>query len=442
MKHSNLIVIAALAAAGAASAEVNIDTLKAQVDGLAKTKVTGFLQGRFEYGLDTSVLDTKSSQVQGRFTIKRGRVAVSNENALGDFSVQVQYGEDGIKLIDAYASAYDPWKVVRLRIGSQVLPFGYEVGTWGSSSMEVIERSLFEQSIFAGEHDIGAVLALTSKTDFLQYLDLKAGAFNGTMNVVGIPGLGNTANGSSQAEFDDGKAFVGRLGAKVPASLAGADISAGVSYYYDVLTSPLDTVVDYAGQLSNTNSVNHVSTGNLRGDLKKSILGVDLQVGGKFLDLGSTTLRGELYTGTNVALSSGAVYDPYSSSLPTSAAATVTTNKAYIRNALGWNVLLAQNLGPVNVAARFEQFDPNTDIDAAGVGATGSGTSIADVAWTQISGAVSYNLTGNVKLTAEYDHKANETIGKAFAAKAGSDNRDYTGDVTNDKVTFQLQTKF
>jgi len=441
MLKTQFLALAILAAT--ASAEVNMDTLKAQVDALAKTRVTGFLQGRYEYGLDTSVIDGRSSQVQGRFTIKRGRLAVSNESSLGDFSIQAQYGEDGIKLIDAYASAYDPWKVVRLRLGSQVLPFGYEVGTWGSSSMEVIERSLFEQAVFSGEHDIGAVLALTKKDGVFQFLDAKIGAFNGTMNVVGIPGLGNTANGASQAEFDDGKAFVGRLGAKVPASLLGADLAAGVSYYYDVLTSPVDQVYDFAGQLSNTNTTSHISTGNLRADLKKSILGVDLQAGGKFTDLGSTVLRGELYTGTNVALANGAVYDPYSSTLQSdSSKATVTSNKAYVRNALGWNILFAQNLGPVNVAARFERFDPNTDIDASGVGATGSNTSIADVAWTQISGALSYNLTGNVKLTVEYDHKTNENVGKAFAYKAGSDNRDYTSDVTNDKATFQLQTKF
>ena len=442
MLKSQSIALSLAALAATASAEVNIDTLKAQVDQLAKTKVSGFLQGRYEYGFDTSVIDSKSSQLQGRFNIKRGRVIVSNEGNLGDFGVQVQYSEGGVQLIDAYASAYDPWKALKLRIGSQVLPFGYEVGIWGSSSMELLERSLFEQTVFTGEHDIGAVLSLNSKADFLQYIDLKAGVFSGNMSVVGIPGLGNSANGVSQTDFDDGKAFVGRVGFKAPIPAAGLDLSGGVSGYYDVLTSAQDTVIDFAGQLDNTNGTSHVSKGNSRVDLHKQILDVDLQVNAKVLDLGSTVLRGELYTGENVGLSTGGVFDPYSSTLQTDAnKATVATNKAYIRNALGWNVLLAQNLGAFQVAARFEQFDPNTDVSASDVGVLAN-TSIADVAWTQISGAVSYNLSSNVKFTVEYDHKTNETIGKAFAYKAGSDNRDYTSDVDNDKGTFQLQYKF
>jgi opacity protein-like surface antigen len=143
-----------------------------------------------------------------------------------------------------------------------------------------------------------------------------------------------------------------------------------------------------------------------------------------------------------VALSTGAIFDPYSSALQSDAAkATVSTNKAYIRDALGWNVLLAQNLGDFQIAARYELFDPNTDVSASDVGVLAN-TSIADVAWTQISGAVSYNLSSNVKFMVEYDHKANETIGKAFVYKAGSDNRNYTTDVNNDKTTFQLQYKF
>ena len=109
MLKTQSLALALATLAATASAEVNIDTLKAQVDGLAKTKVSGFLQGRYEYGFDTSVIDSKSSQLQGRFNIKRGRVIVSNEGNLGDFSVQVQYSEGGIQLIDAYASAYYPW---------------------------------------------------------------------------------------------------------------------------------------------------------------------------------------------------------------------------------------------------------------------------------------------------------------------------------------------
>jgi len=440
MLKLNSTALALSALATLASADPALDSLKSQVEGLSKTKVSGFLQARYEYGFDTSVIDPKASQLQGRFDIKRGRIIVSNDGSLGDFLVQVQYGEGGIQLIDAYASAYDPWKAARLRIGSQVLPFGYEVGSWGSSSMELLERSLFEQSVFTGEHDLGGVVCLNSKAGFLQYVDAKAGVFSGNMSVVGIPVLGSSANGLSQTDFDDGKAFAGRLGFVAPIAAAGVNLIGGVSGYYDVLTSEQDSVIDFAGQLSNTNAATHVSKGNFRNDLHKEIVGADLQATAKLFPIGSSILRGEVYGGTNVGLKSGAVFDAYSSSLPSSTAATVSTNKAYVRDVLGWNVVLVQNIFDFQVAGRFEQFDPNTDISGSQVGVLANST-YADLAWTQLSVAATYNLSANVKFTLEYDHKMNETAGVKSPAGA-PDGRDYTTDVDNDKGTFQFQYKF
>jgi hypothetical protein len=423
---------------------------KSTVAALAKIKVSGFIQARYEYGADTGIIDSKNPPLQGRFTVKRGRVSVGSEGTLGDFLVTTQYAEDGIKLIDAYGSAYDPWKVVKARMGVQTIPFGYEINA-STPKMDNLERSLFEQSVFNGEKDLGAVLFLNYNEGAFQYIDFKAGVLNGNMNVVGIPVLGTAENGVSQAAFDDGKAYTGRLGFKAPIKDLNMEIDGGVSEYYAVYTSQNDTVFDFAGQLSNTSSTSHISTGNVRNDLHKQIAGADLQAYFNVLPIGGTVLRGEFYTGTNVSISGNKPFDPWSEALNTSNAtgtdnSYVTSNKAYVKDVMGWYATLVQNFGKsFQGVVRFEQFDPNTDVSGAQIGnGKGNGgsllnTSKDDIEWSMLEVGVNYFLSGNVKLSLDYDHKINETSANATGSSTITD---YNGQIQNDKYTFQLQYMF
>lgn len=75
--------------------ESYLDT-KSTVDKLAKIKVSGYIQARYEYAMDTGIMGSNaagsnmtSSQMQGRFKVRRGRVKVGQEGDLGDFAVQV-----------------------------------------------------------------------------------------------------------------------------------------------------------------------------------------------------------------------------------------------------------------------------------------------------------------------------------------------------------------
>ncbi len=399
--------------------ESYLDT-KSTVDKLAKIKVSGYIQARYEYAMDTGIMGSNaagsnmtSSQMQGRFKVRRGRVKVGQEGDLGDFAVQVQYAEDAIKLIDAYGSFYDPWKIAKVRVGAQDIPFGYEIG-YSSSSMETMERSLFEQTVFNGEKDLGAVLFLTYDKDFFKNIDFKVGLMNGTMNVVSAP------------EFDDGKAIIGRLGFKLPLPEANFEIDGGVSGYYAAMPSGNDTVVDFSKQTSNVGA-NNKSVGNFRDDLHKQIFGVDLQAYINVLPIGGTVLRGEFYTGDNVGDKSNKVVSA------------ATTSPVYIRPVMGWYTTLIQNIGDdFQGVVRFEQFDPNTKVSGDDIGKV-AGTSSTDIAYNQISAGVNYFLSGNVKLSVAYDHKMNETSASLKSANARSD---YSSDINNDLLSLQLQYKF
>lgn len=385
---------------------------KATVDKLAKIKVSGMVQARYEYATDTTQL-SGLGETQSRFRVRRGRLKVAHEGTLGDFAVQAQYGEKGIELVDMYGTFQDPWKVVKVRVGAQDIPFGYEIGH-SSGSMETMERSLAEQKLFNGEKDLGAVVFLAYNKGIFENIDFKAGVMNGNMNV-------------KTEELNDGKAILGRLGFKLPVPSANFAIDGGASYYYNHTTTPADSVFDYAGQLAD-----HKASGNTNIALKskyrsleKSILGADVQVYFNVLPFGGTVLRGEMYTGDNVSVANNGPYD----------GGTV----AYTRPTLGWYGTLVQNLGSdFQVVGRYEQYDPNTELegDAIGKGKIGDAN---DIAWSQISVGVNYFLSGNVKLSLAYDIKTNETSSNLTSKDV---RKDYTKEIDNNLLTAQLLYKF
>ena len=430
---------------------------KSTVDALAKIKVTGLIQARAEIAIDTGKLDAGLPTTTTRFKVRRGRLKVSQAGTLGDWAVQAQYGEKGIELQDIYGTAYDPWGLVKLRLGAQDIPFGYEIG-YSSSSMETMERSLAEQKIFKGEKDLGAVLFLAYDKDYFKYVDFKVGVMNGQMNVT-------------TQENDNGKAFLGRLGFKLPVKDLNFEVDGGGSYYYNTLTARgLSSVLDYDNQLDgHTDAKNKYAAVTSKDfvDLKKKIVGADLQVYVNLLPFGGTVLRGELYTGTNVSLDNNNHYDgtmtattTYTTTASTdSKGVTTYTTKsadtksspaAVIRPVLGWYGTLIQNIGnDFQVVARYEQFDQNTELEGDAIGAKNSAGTVVgnsnDLAWSQISLGLNYFLSGNVKLSLAYDIKTNETTANTENINGKgktNDRNDWSKEIDNNLTTLQLQYKF
>lgn len=412
------------------SVSEKVDATKGKLDGLeenylenmatlgklAKIKVSGMIQARYEYASDTGMITGSTNglaQTQSRFRVRRGRLKVAHEGTLGDFAVQAQYGEKGIELVDMYGTFQDPWKMVKVRVGAQDIPFGYEIGH-SSGSMETMERSLAEQKIFNGEKDLGAVFFLAYNKGIFENIDLKAGVMNGQMNI-------------KTEEANDGKAFLGRLGFKLPVPSANFEIDGGASYYMNSTTTVADSVFDYAGQLSNhkTSGNTNIALKSKYQTLEKSVFGADVQVYFNVLPFGGTVVRGEMYAGDNVSLANNAPYD----------GGTV----AYTRPTLGWYGTLVQNLGSdFQLVGRYEQYDPNTELEGDAVGKNKIGTS-DDIAWSQITVGVNYFLSGNVKLSLAYDIKTNET---SENLKSTTVRKDYSKEIDNNLLTAQLLYKF
>lgn len=424
----------AQAAADEASAKVDsvsekVDAVKGKLDGLeenylenmatlhklAKIKVSGMIQARYELASDTSML-SGLAQTQSRFRVRRGRLKVAHEGTLGDLAVQAQYGEKGIELVDMYGTFSDPWKMVKVRVGAQDIPFGYEIGH-SSGSMETMERSLAEQKLFNGEKDLGAVFFLAYNKGIFENIDFKAGVMNGNMNI-------------KTEEVNDAKAFLGRLGFKLPVPSANFEIDGGASYYLNSGTTTADSVFDYAGQLADhkTSGNTNIALKSKYRTLEKSILGADVQVYFNLLPFGGTVVRGEMYTGDNVSVANNGPYD----------GGTV----AYTRPTLGWYGTLVQNLGSsFQVVGRYEQYDPNTELEGDAIGKSKIGDA-NDIAWSQITVGVNYFLSGNVKLSLAYDMKTNETSANLPSKNKGDARTDYTKEIDNNLLTAQLLYKF
>ncbi|MEN9353175.1 MAG: hypothetical protein RL318_500 [Fibrobacterota bacterium] len=442
--------------------EENYLETKATVDKLAKIKVSGLIQARMEYATDTAQLDAGFGANQARFKVRRGRLKVAHDGTLGDYAVQVQYGEKGIELVDMYGSFQDPWKTVKVRLGAQDIPFGYEIG-YSSSMMETMERSLAEQKLFNGEKDLGAVLFLSYDKDFFQYVDFKAGVMNGQMNI-------------KTQENDEGKTFLGRLGFKAPIKDLNFEIDGGASYYMNELTVRNKSVVDYDNQVGGTKETAKIAyTVANAVDLKleKTIIGADMQAYFNILPFGGTVLRGEMYTGTNVSVANNGPYTgdisttvsyntTYTTTADTAKKAYTTKSVdpkasagAYVRPVMGWYGTLIQNVGDAfQVVARYEQFDPNTELEGSAIGSHNSVKGVIgsadDLSWSQISLGLNYFLSGNVKLSLAYDIKVNETTSAAnvvnLNTKDGKNTTtprtDWSKEIDNNLLTAQLQYKF
>jgi hypothetical protein len=198
-----------------------------EIKKLKKLKITGYIQGQFEVGREFATTKVGSSTSYNserdgksgnffRFGIRRGRIKIAWEEALGSAVFQLDITERGIGIKDAYLKVSEPWlKVASLTVGIFNRPFGDEI-SYSSSRRETPERTVLFQKLFPDERDLGAMLTLAapkgSKPDGLK---LEAGAFCG--NGITMP--------------DNGKMdFIGHL--KYEKKYSKIDFGVGASIYY------------------------------------------------------------------------------------------------------------------------------------------------------------------------------------------------------------------
>lgn len=364
---------------------------KATLDVFKRLKISGYIQGRFEWrqdAADGASLDKTGALVlnpSDRFYVRHGYLKTVYQGQNMEYMLQVDSTGDGVAFKDAEATFVDTWTPLHFRVtvGQFKLPFGHEMPQ-SDADRELPEHPLIigSKGYFDGERDRGVRLQA-------QYSWLRL-----VMAVVNGNGVKDKVYGSADpTAFKD---LVGRLGVDF------TSITGGVSAYYG--RGALDTTVVPAKDTTPA-SISYTAANRVR-------LGADVEA---YLDtphVGALVLKGEVIWGKDTARDfQSSVADPCK-----------TGSK------LGWYVSAVQKYGThVGVALRLDQLDPSLSgaiPDTCSSAAALRTKSDADRI-TTLGGALLVYVSPNLQLTAAYEHPWEQ--GTA---------------VKNDVLTTQLQARF
>lgn len=396
--------------------------MKSTLDALKKIKVSGYIQVQYQVAESAGVASYAGgnfpSNVQSRYSVRRGRLKVNYDNDLTQYVLQIDVTQSGVVIKDAYALVKEPWlKMFSLTGGVFDRPFGFEI-SYSSSIRESPERTRLFQTLFPGERELGAKIEVIPETGPLSYFNLKAGLFNGVLN---------NAN-----ENDRNKDFIGRLGFQLPFEEQNLSIDGGVSLYDGKVMSNSKFV--YSTDKSTKRYTVDSTSSNAGGNYGRTYYGADLQlyydipfIGG--LPLGGLSLRGEYIAGQQPGTaSSNSFYNPGN-----------TVTPLYIRNFSGWYILYLQNIGLKNqLVVKYDEYDPNSDVDAGDIGATGNNLTVGDIKYSTFGLGWIYHWDGNVKFTFYYDIVKNETVNSSAAGSLAA----FKGDIKDNVFTVRMQYKF
>lgn len=395
--------------------EERTSSLESKVGKMGQIKLSGYIQAQYQYAQEKGKTKVGNSTNEkngtendgdgyGRFGIRRGRLKVAYSKGLGNAVFEMDITEKGLSTKNAYFSIKDPWwKSCALQVGVFDRPFGYELG-YSSSTRESPEYSNMCVNLFPDEKDLGAMLTLAPKNESpLSFLKLKAGAF-----------AGNGLKQESNTHLD----FIGKLSAQRNIGSNG-EWELGFSYYNGGVYQGSKNVYE----MSRGSFVVDSSDSNLGDYAKREYFGFDGALNYSS-PIGHTKLMAEYVWGKQ----------------PGSATSTKSPNDnnnstadTYIRPFCGYYFMLVQDLGtsPLSLVAKYDKYDPNTDIKKEECGQNGSGK--ADLAQSTVGLGLVWRATSNLRLTGYYEWNKNEE----------SDNiKGYDENVKDNLFTLRLQYKF
>lgn len=388
--------------------EKRIGTLEGEVSKLKRLKITGYIQGQYQWGeedasMKVGTANENTDKSFNRIGIRRGRIKFAYEHGIASAVFQLDVTEKGVGFKDAYINIKDPWiNSIALRAGIFDRPFGYEI-SYSSSRRESPERSAVFQTLFPDERDLGAMLVLQApKSSPWSILKLQGGLFAG--------------NGIKQ-ETDRRKDFIGHLSASK--TFGNFSFGAGASYYNGSVYQGTEQVYKMSGKEFVLND----DASNKGRFAKREYVGFDLQLALKS-GIGATRLNAEYLFGQQPGKDTG-TKSPNDSKLPTS--------PTYIRDFSGGYAMLVQDIAktPVSVVVKYDWYDPNTKVSKNEVG--DGGTTEADLSQNTWGAGAIWNIDPALRLTAYYEFNRNEKTTQL----AGFDK-----DLKNDLFTLRLQYKF
>jgi len=398
------------------SLESVIEKLNDELIVLKRLKFSGFIQAQWQLA-DTAGISSYSggnfgTNVNNRFSIRRGRLKASYENGFNLGTLQLDITEKGVTLKEAYLKMADPFKqVVSLQLGVFNRPFGFEV-PFSSSAFESPERSRMMQVLFPGEGDLGFALILQApKSSFLNVFKIEGGFFNG---------IGPTA-----VDFDSYKDFIGNISFNKSLKNEKASFAARVSYYNGGFRQPTKYIYNQIGDIGGgvPGFLIDSADNNKGGLAKREYLGGDMQIS-ILTFFGLTTIRAEYIQGVQ----------PGTKSSSTSPNADPNDN-IYYRNFMGGNAYFLQNIGQTKhqLVLKYDWYDPNTTVKANEIGTKNSKLSKTDLKYSTIGFGWIYRLNENIRFTAYYDFVTNETSENLTG---------FDKDLKDNVLTLRIQYKF
>lgn len=381
-----------------------LSTAEGDLAKLTRIKISGYIQGQWEWSQDRSVYPSNA------FSVRRARVKIQYEPVTGvAFVVQPDFLASGVTMKDAYVQVNEPWlKTFSLWVGQFNRP-DYEV-EYSSNQREVPERSRVVKALYPGERAIG--LKLEAAPGALP-LKFQLAVLNGNDNLVIKDAAGTDINVKNK-DFDNFKDLMGRLTYQVKLGSFGS-LDLGASGYLGFLKATNDTVLDSKYQVDRTIAIGK--------PLHRNWFGAELRF---YADvLGGLALKSEFMMGQNA-----------SASIPN-----------IERTFMGYYVYLIKNAGRRNqFALRWDYYDPNTKLSGKEIGSsTGTYKSgLDDLAYSDLTVAWNYYFSDNIRFQLAYDYPINEKadISKSYTVNGEKVINDYNEVFPQSTVTARVQVKF
>jgi hypothetical protein len=385
-----------------AGTEETVGAMQASVDGLKKLKISGFIQGRYEYHQD-AMDGTKNPKNENRFYVRHAYLGTRYEGKNAEYFLQIDANNnDGFALKDAEASFVDTWTPLHLKLtlGQFKVPFGYEI-LQSDADREMPERSQVILSLFPGDRDRG--LRLQGSYEMLRLnVALVNGASFGQKDPAN--GFGTVQNGYDPNGF---KTVVGRVGVDLGRLVGGFSWMWGRTLDTKFGLPDVKDGSKTAGKLLPDSYLYYAQTR----------LGADVQAYLDVPELGGLAVKGEVIWARKTNLDYAA-FGPANSCLNS--------------QSLGWMITVVQNFGQyLGVALRLDQFDPllASTVDpkcyATDVTQTDAVKARDSDRLTRLGAALLLHGSANIKFTLSYEHLWEQ--GPAVA---------------NDVLTAQLQARF
>ena len=383
-----------------------------------RVKISGYMQPQFQTiqtkGAKSYAGGDFAPNVNNRFSMRRGRLRIDyvhfsdTKKPSVQFVFQFDGSERGFFTRDFWGRILENnTKLFSFTAGLFARPFGYELNL-GSGDRESPERGRMSQSLMKVERDLGAMISFEprGKTNWLRYVKLDAGVFNG-------PGLNATA------DYDSYKDFISRASLKPVPVQKNLLLSAGLSYFNGGLIQADKYLytLDKSGHFTPDSS-----QANIGRKLPRKYYGADAQLKWKHGNDGATEIRGEYWWGTQTASAA-------SNETP---AAIFTTDPYYTRKFNGAFFYLLHSFDTHNqLGVKYDWLDPNTGLSGTGIN-TAANAHPADIRYNTIGVGYIHYFDDNLKLVAWYDVVKNEN-----SALEG-----YTTDIKDNVLTLRLQFRF